>query len=146
MDSDVTRTYFFPWMVPVYHVASLRRPRTSETVHRRHRRFSKSGEQHVCDLQRFVERLTRFDPKFAPNKALLGTAEIISLDTRSLQRAWALVLTRSKPLKNAMPQNVSQLRSPLGGQSIKHDHSIPCYQKEPSSSSHRVNSASSKKC
>ena len=32
MDSDVTRIFFFPWMVPVYHVASSRRSRTSETV------------------------------------------------------------------------------------------------------------------
>ena len=32
-------------------------------------------------------------------KALLGAAEIISPDTISLQRAWALILTRSKPLK-----------------------------------------------
>ena len=33
-------------------------------------------------------------------KALLGAAEIISLDPRSLQRAWTLILTRSKPLRN----------------------------------------------
>ena len=33
MDSDVTRMCFFPWMVPVYHVASSRRSWTSETVH-----------------------------------------------------------------------------------------------------------------
>ena len=53
----------------------------------------------LYDLRRFLERLTRFDPKLAPNKALLGAAEIISLDTRSLQRAWTLIPTRSKPLK-----------------------------------------------
>ena len=53
----------------------------------------------LYDLRRFLERLTRFDPKLASNKALLGAAETISLNTRSLQRAWALVLTRSKPRK-----------------------------------------------
>ena len=41
--------------------------------------FSKNGEQHVCDLRRFLERLTRFDLKLTPNKALLGAAEIIFL-------------------------------------------------------------------
>ena len=41
--------------------------------------FSKNGEQHVCDLQRFLKRLTRFNLKLAPNKALLGAAEIIFL-------------------------------------------------------------------
>ena len=99
IDSDVTRTCFFLWIFPVYHIGSLRRPRTSKTVHRRHRHFSKNGEQHVCNLRRFLERLPRFDPKRAPNKALLCATEIIVLDTRSLQRAWALIPTRSKPLK-----------------------------------------------
>ena len=41
--------------------------------------FSKNEEQHVCDLRRFLERLTRFNLKLAPNKALLGAAEIIFL-------------------------------------------------------------------
>ena len=41
--------------------------------------FSKTGEQHVCDLRRFLERLTRFNLKLAPNNALLGAAEIIFL-------------------------------------------------------------------
>ena len=53
----------------------------------------------LYDLRRFLERLARFDPKLAPNKALLDAAEILFLDTRSLQRAWALILTKSKPLK-----------------------------------------------
>ena len=39
--------------------------------------FSKNGKQHVCDLRRFFERQTRFNLKLAPNKALLGAAEII---------------------------------------------------------------------
>ena len=52
----------------------------------------------LYDLQRFLERLKRFDPKLAPNKGLLGAAEIISLDTKSHQRAWTLILTISKPL------------------------------------------------
>ena len=41
--------------------------------------FSKNGEQHVCDLRRFLEWLTKLDLKLAPNKALLGAAEIIFL-------------------------------------------------------------------
>ena len=41
--------------------------------------ISKNGEQHVCDLRRFLERLTRFNLKLAPNNALLSTAEIIFL-------------------------------------------------------------------
>ena len=41
--------------------------------------FSKNGDQRVCDLQRFLERLTKFDRKLAPKKALLGAAETIFL-------------------------------------------------------------------
>ena len=43
-------------------------------------RFSKiPGTARVCDLRRFLERLTRFNLKPAPNNVLLGTAEIIFL-------------------------------------------------------------------
>ena len=59
--------------------------------------FSENGEKHVCGLRRFLERLTRFNLKLALNKALLGAAEISSSGTRSLQRAWARVLAKSKP-------------------------------------------------
>ena len=33
----------------------------------------------MCVMRRFLERLTKFDLKLAPNKALLGAAEIIFL-------------------------------------------------------------------
>ena len=33
----------------------------------------------MCDLRQFLERLTKFDLKLAPNKALLGAAETIFL-------------------------------------------------------------------
>ena len=39
--------------------------------------FSKNDEQYVCDLRRFLERLTKSNLKLAPNKALLGAAKII---------------------------------------------------------------------
>ena len=39
--------------------------------------FSKNGEQHMRDLRRFLERLTKFNLKLAPNKAVLGAAELI---------------------------------------------------------------------
>ena len=79
-------------------------------------------------------------------KALLGAVEIISLDTKSLQRACTPILTRSKPLrKMLMPQNVRQMRSLLGVQPLKHGHSASCYEKESNSSSHPTTSASSEK-
>ena len=61
----------------------------------------------LYDLRRFLERLTRFDPKLAPIKALLSAAEFLSLDTRSLQRASALILTRSKPIKKCQCPRMS---------------------------------------
>ena len=119
MDSDVTRICFFPWMVPVYHVASSRRPRTSKTVHRR-RRLLLHERGTACVRPATVPR-TANEIRPQTCKPLLGAAEIISLDTRSLQRAWTL-----KPLK--------------------HDRSTPCYEKETNSSSHPTTSASSEKC
>ena len=47
----------------------------SETVQRWHRLLlQERGIARVCDLRRFLERLTRFNLKPAPNNALLGTA------------------------------------------------------------------------
>ena len=44
--------------------------------------FSKNGKEHVCDLRRFLERLTKINLKLAPIKVLLGAAEIIFLEHR----------------------------------------------------------------
>ena len=101
----------------------------------------------MCDLRRFLERLTRFNPKLAPNKALPGAAEIISLGHKISSEGVGPDPDKVKAIEEMpMPQNVNQLRSLLGGQPLKHDHSTPCYEKEPSSSSHGANSASSEKC
>ena len=46
----------------------------------------------------------------------------------------------------SMPQNVSQMRSLLEGQPLKHGHSAPCYERGSNASSHPTTSASSEKC
>ena len=115
MDSDATRTCFFPWLVPVHHVASLRRPRTSELFIDDIICFSNNSEQHVCDLRRLLERLTKFDPKFAPNKALLGAAETIFLGHENFSEGVGPDPGKVKAMKKIpMSQSVSQLRSLLG--------------------------------
>ena len=77
--------------------------------------FSKNGEQHVCDLRRIFERLTKFDLKLAPNKALLDAAEIIFLGHKISSEGVGRDPNKVKAMKEmSMPQNVSQLRSPLG--------------------------------
>ena len=77
--------------------------------------FSKNEEQHVCDLRRFLERLTRFNLKPAPNNALLSTAEIIFLGHKISSEGVGPDPGNVKAM-NEMPmsQNVSQLRSLLG--------------------------------
>ena len=77
--------------------------------------FSKNGEQHVFDLRRFLERLTRFDLKLAPNKALLGAAEIIFLGHKISSEGVGPDPNMVRAMKEmSMLQNVSQLRSLLG--------------------------------
>ena len=77
--------------------------------------FSKNGKQHVCDLRRFLERLTKFDLKLAPNKALLGAAEIIFLEHKISSEGVGPDPNKVRAKKEMpMPQNVSQLRSLLG--------------------------------
>ena len=120
--------------------------------------FSKNGEQHVCDLRRFLERLMRFDLKLAPNKALLGTAEIIFLGHKISSKGVGPDPGKVKAMKKMpMPQNVSQLRSLLEALSyyrgqlpkmaarIRPLNSLR-YEKESNSSSHPTTSASSEKC
>ena len=93
----------------------MRRPRTSETVHRRYRLLLQEREQHVCDLRRFLERLTIFNLKLAPNKALLGAAEIIVLRHKISSEGVGPDPGKVKAMKEMpMPQNVSQLISLLG--------------------------------
>ncbi|CAN0361966.1 unnamed protein product, partial [Ascophyllum nodosum] len=77
--------------------------------------FSKNGEQHVCDLRRFLERLTRFNLKLAPNNALLGAAEIVFHGHKIASQGVSPDPGKVNAMKEiAMPQNVSQLRSLLG--------------------------------
>ena len=77
--------------------------------------FSKNGEQHVYDLRRFLEWLTRFNLKLAPNKALLGAAEIIVLGHKISSEGVGPDPGKVKAMKEMpMPQNVSQLISLLG--------------------------------
>ena len=77
--------------------------------------FSKNGEQHVCDLRRFFERLTKFDLKLAPNKALLGAAEIIFLGHKISSEGVGPDPNKVKATKEmSMRQTVSQLRSLFG--------------------------------
>ena len=77
--------------------------------------FSKNGKQHVCDLRRFLERLKKFDLKLAPNKALLGAAEIIFLGHKISSEGVGPDPNKVRAMKEMpMPQNVSHLRSLLG--------------------------------
>ena len=77
--------------------------------------FSKNGEQHVCDLRQFLERLTTFNLKLAPNKALLDAVEIIFLGHKISTEGVGPNPDRVKATREMpMPQNVSQLRSLLG--------------------------------
>ena len=76
--------------------------------------FSKNGEQHACDLRRFLERRTKFDLKLAPYKALLDAAEIIFLGHKISSEGVDPDPNKVKAIKEMpMPQNVSQLRSLL---------------------------------
>ena len=77
--------------------------------------FSKNGEQHVCDLRRFLGQLTKFGLKLVPNKALLGAAEIIFLGHNISSEGGRPDPNKVKTMKEMpMPQNVSQLKSLLG--------------------------------
>ena len=87
--------------------------------------LSKNGEQHVCDLRRFLERLTIFIIKLAPNKALLGAAEIIFLGHNISSEGVGPNPGKVKATKEmSIPQNVSQLRSLLGALSY-HRRQLP---------------------
>ena len=74
-----------------------------------------NGEKYVCDLRRCLERLTRFNLELAPNKALLGAAEIIFLGHKISSEGVGPGSGKVKATKELpMPQNVSQPRSLLG--------------------------------
>ena len=107
--------YFPAYKFPVYDVASLRRPRRVKLFIDGIVCFSKNEEQHVCDLRRFLERLTRLNLKLAPKNALLGTAEIIFLGHKISSEGVGRDPGNVKAMKEmSVPQNVSQLRSLLG--------------------------------
>ena len=69
----------------------------------------------MCGLRRFLEWLTRFNLKPAPNNALLSTAEIIFLGHKISSEGLGPDPGNVKAM-NEMPmsQHVSQLRSLLG--------------------------------
>ena len=72
----------------------------------------------MCDLRRFLERLTRFNLKPALNNALLSTAEIIFLGHKISSEGVGPDPGNVKAIKKmSMSQNVSQLRSLLGAMS-----------------------------
>ena len=77
--------------------------------------FSKNCEQHVCDLRQFLERLTKFNLKLAPNKALLGATEIIFIRRKISSVGVGPNSGKDKATKGTpVPLDVSQLRSLLG--------------------------------
>ena len=116
MDSDATRTCFFPWWVPVHHVASLRRPRTNRTVHQRYRLFLQKRRTSTRAQPATVPRTaTKFNLKLATSKALLDAAEIIFLGHKISLKGVRPDPGKVEATKEmSMPQDVSRLRSLLG--------------------------------
>ena len=115
MDSDTTRTCFVLWLVPVHHVAGCEGLERVKLFINAIVCFSKNGEYHVRVPRRFLERLTRFNLKLAPNKALLGAAEIIFYGNRISSEGVGPDPGKFKAMSEMpMPQNVSQLRLLLG--------------------------------
>ena len=85
--------------------------------------FSENGEKYVCDLRRFLERLTRFNLKVTPNKALLGAAEIVFLVHKMSSEGVGPDSGKVKVMKELpMPENVSQPTSLLG--------TLSCYRRQ----------------
>ena len=107
--------------------------------------FSKNGEQQVRDLRRSLERLTRFDLKLARHYYYRRGRNHLPRPKISSEGVDPDPDKAKAIEEMSMPQNVSQMRSLLGGQPLKHGHSAPCYEKESNSSSHPTTSASSKK-
>ena len=69
----------------------------------------------MCDLRRFLERLTRFNLKPAPNNALRSTAEIIFLGHKIASEGVGPDPGNVKAIKEmSMSKNVSQPRSLIG--------------------------------
>ena len=69
----------------------------------------------MCDLRQFLERLTKFNLKIAPNKALLGAAEIIFIRHKISSVGMGHNPGKDKATKGMlMPLDVSQLKSLLG--------------------------------
>ena len=125
MDSDATRTCFFHSPIGFQYIIlqvceGLERVKLfiGDIVC-----FSKNGEKHVCDLRRFLERLTRFNLKLALNKALLCATEIIFLGHKISPEGVGPDSDKVKTMKEMpMPQNVSQPRSLLG--------TLSCYRRQ----------------
>ena len=77
--------------------------------------FSKNGEEHVTDLERFFERLTIFNLKLAPKKAYIGVRVIKVLGHRVTAKGVEPDPEKVEAMaKLPMPSNISQLRSLLG--------------------------------
>ena len=78
--------------------------------------FSESGAQHVTDLERLFERLTKFNLKLAPKKAHVGAKETKFLGHEISAQGISPDQKKVQALRQMpMPTDVSQLRSLLGG-------------------------------
>ncbi|CAB1111520.1 unnamed protein product [Ectocarpus sp. CCAP 1310/34] len=77
--------------------------------------YSRNGAEHVQDLERFFERMTKFNLKLAPKKAQLGVKVVTFLGHQVTAEGIEPCPKKVKPmLQMPMPTNVSQLRSILG--------------------------------
>ncbi|CAB1109050.1 unnamed protein product [Ectocarpus sp. CCAP 1310/34] len=74
-----------------------------------------TGAEHVRDLERFFERMVKFNLKLAPNKHNLGVKVVTFLGHQVSAEGIGPDPEKIRPLRELpMPTNVSQLRSLLG--------------------------------
>ena len=77
--------------------------------------FSRDGAEHVKDLERFFERMVKFNLKLAPKKTNLGVKQVIFLGHKvTAEGVWPDPEKVVPMLNLPMPTNVSGLRSLLG--------------------------------
>lgn len=78
--------------------------------------YSRDGVEHVVrDLERFFERMVKFDLKLATKKTKLGVKVVTFLGHRVTAEGVQPCPERMKPMcRLPMPTNVTQLRSLLG--------------------------------
>ena len=77
--------------------------------------FSRDGAEHVRDLERFFERMVKFNLKLAPKKTNLGVKVVTFLGHQVTAEGIGPDPGKVRPMREVpMPTNVSQLRSLLG--------------------------------